>query len=293
MKYYFTIIIPHKNIPELLQRCLDSIPHREDLQIIVVDDNSDPILVDFNHFPGLDDSRCKVILTKEGKGAGYARNVGLREADSKWVLFADADDFYSENLNAFLDKYKNTDYQTVYFYNDTVDNETLTPIDEDKFVETLVKVASERNDINYLRYKAYTPWSKMMQLSLIRQYDIWYEEIPAANDCLFNVMVGHYSAMFDIFKKSVYVRTIRKGSLFYSLKGELLLSRVKCGYRVNRFLKSKGKLKDYYIETWSWFLDLRKVSFFLFIKNIPEYFCKTPWFILRHHLFYLLKNKIH
>jgi len=37
----YSIIIPHKNIPHLLVRCLDSIPQREDVQIIVADDNSD------------------------------------------------------------------------------------------------------------------------------------------------------------------------------------------------------------------------------------------------------------
>ena len=36
----YSIIIFHKNCPDLLQRCLDFIPCREDLQIIVVDDNS-------------------------------------------------------------------------------------------------------------------------------------------------------------------------------------------------------------------------------------------------------------
>lgn len=38
----YSIIIPHKNIPHLLQRCLKSIPRRKDVQIIIVDDNSDP-----------------------------------------------------------------------------------------------------------------------------------------------------------------------------------------------------------------------------------------------------------
>ena len=46
----YSIIIPHKNIPNLLQRCLDSIPNREDVQIIVVDDNSDPNIVDLISF---------------------------------------------------------------------------------------------------------------------------------------------------------------------------------------------------------------------------------------------------
>ena len=47
----YSVIIPHKNIPKLLQRCLDSIPVRDDLQVIVVDDNSDLDVVDFSHFP--------------------------------------------------------------------------------------------------------------------------------------------------------------------------------------------------------------------------------------------------
>lgn len=70
----YTFIIPHKNSPDLLQKCLDSIPRRDDVQIIVVDDNSDAGKVDFDHFPGLDDPTVEVYLTKEGKGAGYARN---------------------------------------------------------------------------------------------------------------------------------------------------------------------------------------------------------------------------
>lgn len=44
--YKYSIIIPHYNIPELLQRCLDSIPERDDVQVIVVDDNSDSSKVD-------------------------------------------------------------------------------------------------------------------------------------------------------------------------------------------------------------------------------------------------------
>ena len=96
MKYNYTIIIPHKNIPSLLKRCIDSIPKRKDLQIIIVDDNSSSSIVDFENFPGKERNDVNIIYTKEGRGAGYARNVGLLQADSKWVLFADADDYYPE-----------------------------------------------------------------------------------------------------------------------------------------------------------------------------------------------------
>jgi cellulose synthase/poly-beta-1,6-N-acetylglucosamine synthase-like glycosyltransferase len=60
----YSIIIPHKNIPQLLQRCLDSIPRREDVQIIVVDDNSDANKVDFANFPGLNDPYVEVVFVK-------------------------------------------------------------------------------------------------------------------------------------------------------------------------------------------------------------------------------------
>ena len=72
MDYTYTIIIPHKNAPLLLQRCLDSIPFRDDIQIIVVDDDSSSDVVDFMDFPGSSREDVEIIFTKEGKGAGYA-----------------------------------------------------------------------------------------------------------------------------------------------------------------------------------------------------------------------------
>lgn len=273
---------------------MDSIPCREDLQVIIVDDNSDSNKVNFESFPGLNRSHCRVIFTKDGKGAGYARNVALREADSKWVLFADADDYYSENLNTFLDKYKDTDYQTVYFCNGTVDNDTLDPVDEDRFVDSLLKECEKKHDMGPLRYKAYAPWTKMTQLSLIRQHDLWYQEIKASNDSLFNVMVGHFADNFDIYKKVVYMRTIRRGSLAHTISAANNLARLSCGYKVNEFLKKYApeRLQDYHSETWGHFCDLRKISWLLFLKVAPVYFYKTPFFIINSHLKAMFRKRL-
>ena len=135
----FTFIIPHKNIPSLLQRCIDSIPQREDVHIVVVDDNSDSCQVDFSHFPGLNNPFVEVIFTKEGYGAGYARNVGLKQVQSKWVLFADADDFFTPELNVFLDKYKDSTADVVFITNNTIDCDTFIPQNQDLKVAELAK----------------------------------------------------------------------------------------------------------------------------------------------------------
>ena len=48
-KPLYSIIIPHYNLPKLLRRCLQSIPEREDVQVIVVDDSAQPHTVAVFH----------------------------------------------------------------------------------------------------------------------------------------------------------------------------------------------------------------------------------------------------
>ena len=81
----YSIIIPHKNIPNLLQRCLDTIPQRNDIQVIVIDDNSDDSIVDFNNFPKWTGIHYEYYLTKGNNGAGFARNYGLKYAKGQWM----------------------------------------------------------------------------------------------------------------------------------------------------------------------------------------------------------------
>ena len=91
MKPLFSIIIPHYDIPDLLMRCLKSIPVSEDIQVIVVDDNSPDADTYLERYPELSRPYLEFIRTTKGGGAGYARNVGLDHAKGKWLLFADAD----------------------------------------------------------------------------------------------------------------------------------------------------------------------------------------------------------
>ena len=113
--YNYTFIIPHKNSPELLYRWLESIPSRDDIQIIIVDDNSDPKIVNQDNFPFKIRKNVEVIFNKYSKGAGYARNLGLQLAIGKRQLFPDADDFYVDGFIDILDNKVNSDNDIIYF----------------------------------------------------------------------------------------------------------------------------------------------------------------------------------
>ena len=41
----YSVIIPHHNCPDLLSRLIDSIPDRDDIQIVVVDVDGEGMLV--------------------------------------------------------------------------------------------------------------------------------------------------------------------------------------------------------------------------------------------------------
>lgn len=293
MKFVYTVIIPHKNIPELLLRCINSIPERDDLQIIVVDDNSSPAIVDFSVMRSIRRNNFLFIETKEGKGAGYARNVALYHVDSKWVLFADADDYFSNNVNQFLEDYKDSDSDIIFMPNETIDAITNKNLDVDQKVSELLKECDVRNN-NYdaLRFRSHAPWTKMIKVSLIKKYGISFQEVPASNDVWFSIQVGYYAKKIDVCNYTVYIRTVRKGSLQYSLNKNLLLSRINVGYKVNRFLKSIGKI-EYYNETWGYLMDLCKIDKLFFIYQMIIYLFRTPFFVYVKHLKYLFNRIIY
>ena len=111
----YSIIIPHKGIPDLLMRCLRSIPVSEDIQVIVVDDNSADADTYLDKYPELSRPYLEFIRTKTGGGAGYARNVGLDRAKGKWLLFADADDFFVEDMHDIISSYVDSEADVIYF----------------------------------------------------------------------------------------------------------------------------------------------------------------------------------
>lgn len=95
-----SVIVPVYNMAKenKLQFCLDSLLHQTvtDLEIIAVDDassdDSPKILQEYHdRYPG----RVKIVLSKENKKQGGAKNTGLDLAEGEWVGFVDSDDWVS------------------------------------------------------------------------------------------------------------------------------------------------------------------------------------------------------
>lgn len=197
-EYNFSVIIPHKNSPELLCRCIDSIPLRDDVQIVVVDDNSDKNVVDWGNFSFKRD--VELVRTTEGRGAGYARNMGLKYAKGSWVLFIDSDDTYTGELPILLNKYKNSPKDVIYFnYNRVTSNGDI------RYSSSWTDEDMDNNKIFRMKYMLTAPWNKMVKRDFIRDHKIVFEECPVGNDVFYSYQVGVYSKdTFEVESAAIY-----------------------------------------------------------------------------------------
>ena len=238
----YSIVIPHKNTPDLLQYCLDSIPVRDDVQVIVVDDNSDADKVDFEHFPQWKGKRYDYYLTKEGKGAGFARNVGLKNASAKWVLFVDADDFLLPVANDIFDEEKDTDADIVFFRPKAVLLEDRLSVSKraDQY-NAIVDRYAQTNDEMPLRCRWFSPCSKFVDLGMIRRNGICFDEIRYSNDNLFTVTTGTNADKIVVRDKSFYCITESCNTLtsnFMKKPGELQI-------RTDAFFRAQKVVHDH------------------------------------------------
>lgn len=117
-----SIIIPVYNQQGLIVRCINSIPVRDDIEIIVVDDGSTDRTAEV--VQKLPDPRIKLFQLMSNKGVGAAKNIGLEICIGDYVGFIDSDDYvYTAQYNQIIDMlgeydiyYMNLRYRLGRFY---------------------------------------------------------------------------------------------------------------------------------------------------------------------------------
>ena len=242
----YSIIIPSKNLPDLLQRALDSIPRRDDIQVIVVDDASDPSTVDFSSYPGLGDPWVEVVFTKEARGAGYARNVGLARATGLWTLFLDCDDLFTPDAPGLMDSHVDDDADIVFFditsaYSDDL---SYSPRHLSRS-EYFTAFEGSRREF-CCRYLYSEPWGKMFRTAFLRDGGFRFDETPMANDFRFSVMTGIAARKVTTDTHRLCCITERRGSLSHDLcSTPLQLSTRLAVYRDVQELLDAAGVKSY------------------------------------------------
>lgn len=290
-QYSYTFIIPHFNIPVLLIRCLKSIPEREDIQVIVVDDCSPNVDLYHDQYPEIfSHKNLEFYSTEKGGSAGRARNIGLSHAQGKWLIFADSDDMFAENVCQIMDQYYEQDYDVIYFASATVDNETLRPVENRM---TAIVNGIKLNNLDQMRYGNYVPWAKLIKRSVVVENHIYYDETIVCNDAMFSIKLGHFAKEIKCDPTVIYISTVREGSLFYGVSKERIQIRYEVKKRINQQLAKwqQRKSKPLMIHEVQ---SLKKISYSIYLR---ELFCclegqplNMLLFDLKRTFLYILKS---
>jgi glycosyltransferase involved in cell wall biosynthesis len=242
----YSVIVPHKNSFLLLTRLLDSIPDSPDFQIIIIDDNSNITEKSYlqNH---RFNENVTVIYNSESGGAGKARNIALKHAKGKWLLFADSDDFFCENMHSLIEAYYNTDADIVYFGTNSVYNNDLTSaaFRHQRYLKLVTDYVEEANQDHEdaMRYYFNPPWGKLIRRKLVEENRLKFEEILASNDIYFSITTGFHAKKVAATTDVLYTITVTEGSVSNSFSQEHFDARFRAVLKANDFLRSIGKSK--------------------------------------------------
>ncbi len=90
---FFSVIIPVYNGKTTICKCIESVLEQlyYDVEIIIVDDGSTDDTLKLCQSYASTDDRIKVFF-QENRGVSAARNLGIKKANGKYVIFLDSDD---------------------------------------------------------------------------------------------------------------------------------------------------------------------------------------------------------
>lgn len=226
-----TVIIPHFNDVDRLERLIKTIPDTNDIEIIVVDDRSTVNIKE--RFQCRDN--VKIYINQKKKGAGTCRNLGLSKAKGKWVIFADSDDYFEKDSFYYIAQRFKSDSDLIYFKANSFYEGTLNKSIRHESINNIID-----NDLISAKYRSLTPWCKMINMNLLSKNNILFDEQIVANDIMFSARLSDYVKKVDKIDRKLYKISDSPGSLTRTSSKERLRIRYETEISLNEFYAERS-----------------------------------------------------
>ena len=186
-----SIIIPVYNTEKYLREALDTVLAQTmtDIEVLCVDDGSTDSSLDILHEYASKDPRVSVF-TQDHQYAGAARNLGIRHAAGKYLLFLDSDDIFPPDLAAkSFARAEETNADILIFggenyYEDTGERAPQLQLCRPDLCPGDVFSASDcPKEIYFVSSPA--PWNKLFRREFIVTEGIEFQVIRSCNDVAF------------------------------------------------------------------------------------------------------------
>lgn len=213
----YSVIIPVYNKEEYLEECVISVIYQsvKDLEILLINDGSKDNSLEICNRLAKKDNRI-IVIDKQNSGVSDTRNLGIDRANGDYILFLDADDFWSSDLLRKVDK--NIGNNDLLMFRSCRDDRLLkSEINENvqeisNRIGILKSVIYNQNllnncDANFNRVTDYAVSSKVLRESKVR----FNKELKIGEDKLFNFeLMQKIDKISYLNQYLYYIRTNRK-----------------------------------------------------------------------------------
>lgn len=201
-----SIIIPIFNSEKSIRKCLDSIPFNSELiiEVILIDDGSnDNSLLICKEYE--QKSNKVKVYHQENKGVSEARNFGIQQSTSDWIMFVDSDDYLiSDSLSNIMNSLDKLQDSTYYILSNL--NTKISVIDNN-INRVIVSILNWTNNCDYngigmLASVCCHLYSK----KIINKYNIQFDkDLFMGEDMLFNIEYLLHTSNVEIINGNFYI----------------------------------------------------------------------------------------
>ena len=212
-----SIIVPHYNEPDLLSKLLDTIPDTSDIEVLVIDDHSTKYLDAFFQCRQKFEKRNVTFYEAASgeKGPGAARNIGIKHARGKYLLFADSDDWFLPEWEKAVKEVVDSDADIIFFpmTSQTLNGEASRRHEyHAELVNSYLAHPIHEQEI-LLRYKYIAPVSRLIKRYIVRANNIWVDELRYSEDVMFAAKLGYYAGNIEVCDRVIYCVVEHDGSM--------------------------------------------------------------------------------
>lgn len=217
-----SIIIPLYNKGEYILDCLNSIIDcKYDFEIIIIDDGSTDNGVELVEAFSKSHPTIKIILIKQkNSGPSSARNKGVEVADSKYILFLDADDYFNKSSLGFLMDFalENEEVDMIEFDYSTSNSKVFKPQTNYKYNSNieLVKDLLNKKNIKSL------VWGTLFKTQICKKISFneglkWGEDSCYKLDYILNSNSGIYIPVPYYVNRVLYDNTLSRQKISHEM----------------------------------------------------------------------------
>lgn len=210
-----SVIIPAYNAERSILNCLDSICTAasgfDNIEIIVINDGSTDNTVDIIRQFILENKRNIQIYSKANGGVSSARNLGLKNASGKWIMFVDADDTINDGtfsilFNDYICKDRSNNSMLWMYSYEILNKNNVRLISLPNKEVTPQSILSEHmGHKDVFETTLCTIWNKVYNREVIKRYNISFpEDIKIGEDFIFNTKYLQHIQRIQFIPEPIY-----------------------------------------------------------------------------------------